>query len=139
MKKAIFIAMFAAAFVLSIPATSIAQNASTGEKVSGSAMNASGHMGTMMDEIAGSKQMRRQMMKKMITRAKGDTSSMMEMCMTMMNDKDMGKMMQKMMSDSKKMDCGMMKGMMSDSKKMDCGMMGKDVKKQDHSNHMKKK
>ncbi len=124
MKKTIIIAMFAAVFVLSIPATSIAQNESTGEKVSGSAVKPSGHMGMMMDEIAGNKQMRMQMMEKMMTRAKGDTSSMMQMCMAMMKDKDMSQMMKKMMHDSKK---------------MKCQMMDKGSKKHEHSNHMKKK
>gem|GEM_PF-2788496 len=137
MKKTIFIALFATAFVFSIPATSIAQDASNGQVASSNAMNHSGHMDMMMDQIAGNKEMRMQMMKKMMTRAKGDTASMKEMCMAMMNDKDMGQMMKKMMSSSKKMNCGMMKGMMSDSKKMDCGMMGKGEKKHDHSNHTK--
>lgn len=87
----------------------------------------------MMDQIASDPILRMSMMNKMMSHAKSDTSSMMDMCKTMMEDKDMHMGMMKMMEggmmkDDGKMMHDMMHGESSD-KKMD------DTKKSEHEEH----
>lgn len=70
----------------------------------------------VMDEIAGDDGLRMKMMEKMMTHAHKDSTAMMSMCKTMMDDKDMHSMMMKMMGGGMKGMKGM-KGMMHE--KMD--------------------
>jgi len=78
----------------------------------------------VMDEIASDDALRMKMMHKMMANAHKDSTAMMEMCKTMMDDKDMHSMMMKMMGGGMKD----MKGMMH---KKD----GEKEEKMDHKEH----
>ncbi len=67
-------------------------------------MKDSSMMNMMMDRIASDPHMRMMMMHKMMEHAKHDSASMIEMCKTMMKDKDMHGMMMKMMMGGGMMD-----------------------------------
>ncbi|RIK60087.1 hypothetical protein DCC62_28350 [candidate division KSB1 bacterium] len=63
----------------------------------------------MMDNIASNSHMRMKMMQKMMHHAKADSTGMMQMCKTMMDDQEMHVMMMKMMGTGTMTNGGMMK------------------------------
>ncbi len=66
-------------------------------------------MDMMMDHIASDPHMRMMMMHKIMNEAKSDSASMMQLCKTMMDEKDMRSCMMKMKGGKKMNDDSMMK------------------------------
>ncbi len=65
-------------------------------------------MGMMMDHIASDPHMRMMMMHKIMNEAKSDSASMMQLCKTMMDEKDIRSCMMKMQEGEKMKHDGMM-------------------------------
>jgi len=91
----------------------------------------------MMDHIASDPELRTKMMDKLMLYCKKDSTSMMEMCKKMMDNKDMRGMMMKMMSTPSEKDHGMDNMMMGeDSTK---SSMKDTTSSSGHAEHHKKK
>ncbi len=130
-KNYVFIIVFG--LLLGITNVLTAQNKSTEKKPDHSSMQ-KGDMHKCMDKIASDEHMKGEMMTKMMEHAKGDSTSMMKMCKTMMDNPEMHKMMMKMMQGNSKDH----KGMMMEGKKMKHNKEPEVNKTSDHEEHHKK-
>lgn len=107
-------------FMVSFGSAVNGQNMPGEKKENQSGMGMGSSMQNCMEQIASDSTMRKEMMTKIMDKMHGDTTAMRQMCMKMMNNPEMHKMMMKMMHDG----MGGMGGMMNDDemnsgKKMD--------------------
>ncbi len=95
-KQYLLVTIFGLLFITAT--TFIAQDKSSEKKADHSSMQKE-DMHKCMDKIASDEHMRGEMMTKMMNHMKGDSTSMMEMCKTMMDNPEMHSMMKKMMGN----------------------------------------
>lgn len=113
-KHHIFIIIFGLLF---IAATAITAQEKSSEKKNDHSSMQKGDVHKCMDKIASDEHMRGEMMTKMMDQMKVDSTSMMEMCKTMMDNPEMHSMMKNMMGN------------------MDGKMMHDSTKKMNESTH----